>query len=283
MSSKSSSTTKSETTSTLPPLHSFPSSWTAPTSCFASTNYYRVLYADGKGRFVSNMYGTPTPVFTGNTPSGDCFPPSFTINVPYLTDGSACPTGYTRACATAGSANAGESAAISTITCCPRRHRLDGCHHRLGCHTGHEEPVTRTPSTKEGIEAWGIKFLSVAPGSTATSIPKPGQNASDSDNQGTQSPESSSSAGGLSGGAIAGIVVGSIAGVALLAIGAFLLYRRKSSNSGPQYHAPAPGKYPNQPANDPYQPSEMEAASPDPTQHAQPQTRARQEPVELSA
>ncbi|KAM3540417.1 hypothetical protein ARSEF1564_006653 [Beauveria bassiana] len=307
MSSKSSSTTKSETTSTLPPLHSFPSSWTAPTSCFASTNYYRVLYADGKGRFVSNMYGTPTPVFTGNTPSGDCFPPSFTINVPYLTDGSACPTGYTRACATAGSANAGESAAISTITCCPSvtgdafsfmcKDNEYGCHATaasggivwtgvitdLGATPATEEPVTRTPSTKEGIEAWGIKFLSVAPGSTATSIPKPGQNASDSDNQGTQSPESSSSAGGLSGGAIAGIVVGSIAGVALLAIGAFLLYRRKSSNSGPQYHAPAPGKYPNQPANDPYQPSEMEAASPDPTQHALPQTRARQEPVELSA
>lgn len=119
-SSKPTTTAKTSSTPTLPPLHSFPSSWTAPTSCFASTNYYRVLYVDKGGRFVSNMYGTPTPVFTGNTPSGDCFPPSFTINVPYLTDGSACPTGYTRACATAGSAKAGESAAVSTITCCPR-------------------------------------------------------------------------------------------------------------------------------------------------------------------
>ncbi|KAM3561227.1 hypothetical protein MY1884_002494 [Beauveria asiatica] len=306
MSSKSSSTARPETTWTLPPLHSFPSSWTAPTSCFASTNYYRVLYAEGKARFVSNMYGTPTPVFTGNTPSGDCFPPSFTINVPYLTDGSACPTGYTRACATAGSANAGESAAISTITCCPSvtgdafsfmcKDNEYGCHATaasggivwtgvvtdLGATPATEEPVTRTPSTKEGIEAWGIKFLSVAPGSTATSIPTPSQNASDSDSQGTQSPESLSGNSGLSGGAIAGIVVGSIAGVALLAVGALLLYRRKRSNAGPQYHAPAPGKYPNQPANDPYQPSEMEAASPDPT-HAQLQTRARQEPVELSA
>ncbi|CAM1508021.1 Fc.00g048690.m01.CDS01 [Cosmosporella sp. VM-42] len=39
-------------------------------------------------------------------------------------------------------------------------------------------------------------------------------------------PEKGKSGGGLSGGAIAGIVVGSIAGVALLAVAAFLLYRR---------------------------------------------------------
>ncbi|ATY63490.1 hypothetical protein A9K55_007395 [Cordyceps militaris] len=316
MSSKSTATKKPTSTSTLPPLHSFPSTWTAPESCFASTNYYRVLYADGGGRFVSNMYGTPTPVFTGNTPSGDCFPPSFTINVPYLTDGSACPAGYTRACATAGSAKAGESAAVSTFTCCPSvtgnafsfmcKDNQYGCHATaasggivwtgvitdLGVTPATESPVTRTPSTNEGIEAWGIKFLSVAPGSTATSIPTPSQNASDTENQGTQSADSSASHGSLSGGAIAGIVVGSIAGVALLAVGAFLLYRRKKS-PGPQYYSPAPGKYPNQPGNDPiyqpsspspgpgqmgssYQPSEMEATS-----HTQ--TRPQQAPVELSA
>ncbi|KAJ2972431.1 hypothetical protein NQ176_g7162 [Zarea fungicola] len=121
-SSTSSSTAAPSKTTTTPKqvLHSFPSTWTAPSSCFASTNYYRVLYSEKSGLFVSNMYGTPTPVFTGNTPTGACFPPSFTINAPYLTDGSACPSGYTRACATAGSAKAGESASVSTITCCPR-------------------------------------------------------------------------------------------------------------------------------------------------------------------
>ncbi len=31
----------------------------------------------------------------------------------------------------------------------------------LGVTPATEEPVTRTPSTKEGVEAWGIKFLSV--------------------------------------------------------------------------------------------------------------------------
>ncbi|KAJ4165142.1 hypothetical protein LMH87_006788 [Akanthomyces muscarius] len=326
MSSKPTATKKSTSSSALPSLHSFPSTWTAPTSCFASTNYYRVLYAESGVGYVSNMYGTPTPVFTGNTPSGDCFPPSFTINLPYLTDGSACPTGYTRACATAGSVTSGGSADVSTITCCPSvtgdafsfmcKDNQYGCHAtaasggivwtgvvtNLGVTPATESPVTRTPSTLEGIEAWGIKFLSVAPGSTATSIPTPGHNASDTDNQGTPSADNSSNHGGLSGGAIAGIVVGSIAGVALLAVGAFLLYRRKKSSPGPQYHAPAPGKYPNQPANDPmyqpssvgspfsgqgqmassYQPSEMEAASPNPA-HAQPRAPVQQAPVELGA
>jgi hypothetical protein len=37
--------------------------------------------------------------------------------------------------------------------------------------------------------------------------------------------------GGLSGGAIAGIVVGTVAGVALLAFGAFMLYREKKKNN----------------------------------------------------
>jgi hypothetical protein len=33
----------------------------------------------------------------------------------------------------------------------------------IGLPTPTEQPVTRTPGTAEGIEAWGIKFLSVSP------------------------------------------------------------------------------------------------------------------------
>lgn len=95
-------------------LPTIPASWTAPTSCFASTNYYFVLMSGG---VFSNMYGTPTPVLTGNAPTGPCFPPSFTIDVPYLTDGN-CPSGYTLACATAGPKSWGQP--VSTVTCCPR-------------------------------------------------------------------------------------------------------------------------------------------------------------------
>lgn len=140
----------------------------------------------------------------------------------------------------------------------------------------------------------------VAPGSTAASIPTPGQNASDTDGQGTTVLPSDHASGGssLSGGAIAGIVVGSVAGVALLAIGAFLLYRRRRSAAGPDYHAPEPGKYPNAQApqssyhpstvgspyseygqmGQAYQPSEMDSTP----VSAHPQ-RPPQPPVELSA
>jgi hypothetical protein len=95
-------------------LPTLPASWMAPTSCFASTNYYYVLLGGG---YFSNMYGTPTPVLTGNAPTGDCFPPSFIIDVPYLTDGN-CPSGYTTACATAAAESSGQP--VSSVTCCPR-------------------------------------------------------------------------------------------------------------------------------------------------------------------
>lgn len=188
-------------------LPSLPSTWTAPTSCFATTNYFRVLLGSG---YFSNMYGTPTPVLTGNYPTGDCFPPSTTPGVPYLTDGP-CPSGYTRACATAGPESNGKP--VSTVTCCPRfvssillihthvpnmhatskkltsnrsvtdnvfsfmcRNNEYGCHATatpgvvwtgvitdIGLETPTEQPVTRKPSTDEGIEAWGIKFILVRP------------------------------------------------------------------------------------------------------------------------
>ncbi|KAH8882275.1 hypothetical protein GQ53DRAFT_666072 [Thozetella sp. PMI_491] len=164
---------------TLPTLAS---TWTAPTSCFATTNYYRALLGGG---YFSNLYGTPTPVLTGNAPSGVCFPPSFTINVPYRTDGN-CPSGYTTACATGTTAKDG--AAISSVTCCPS---VTGnvfsfmCRdHQYGCHatatagavwtgvitdlsSSTQQPVTRTPSTAEGLEAWGIKFIQVSLDDTA--------------------------------------------------------------------------------------------------------------------
>lgn len=95
-------------------LPTIPPTWTAPTSCFASTLYYRVFY---NGNFFSNLYGTPTPVFDGNTPIGACIPPSFMINVPFRTDGG-CPTGYTTACTSTGASRSGKQ--LTTVTCCPR-------------------------------------------------------------------------------------------------------------------------------------------------------------------
>ncbi|KAF6821957.1 hypothetical protein CPLU01_12290 [Colletotrichum plurivorum] len=239
-------------------LPTIPSSWTAPTSCFAKTRYYRVSYAPS---YVSNLYGTPTPVLTGNAPSGECFPPSFTINVPYRTDGG-CPTGYTRACATGGPDLSGRP--MSTVTCCPsvtsNAFSFMCQNHEYGCHatatvgavwTGvitnfaiskpTEEPVTRTPWTGEGLEAWGIKFIWVAAtsvlspsASTATEITTTTSEASSTASEDAASPtvstESSASSSppvGLSPGVAAGIAVGAAAAVGLLALVGFLVYRNK--------------------------------------------------------
>ncbi|KAH6876540.1 hypothetical protein B0T10DRAFT_197086 [Thelonectria olida] len=237
----------------LDDLPTIPASWTAPTSCFASTNYYRVLMESG---YFSNMYGTPTPVFTGNTPSGDCFPPSFTISVPYLTDGD-CPTGYTKACATAGSSQ-GQS--ISTVICCPSvtgndfsfmcRENEYNCHAtatenatwtgvitNIGLATPTEEPVTREPYTEEGCEAWGIKFISVsamtntttATSQSITSIATTTSTSESSTATATESTESASTP--LASGTIAGIVVGAALGVALLGVGAFFFRRRRQKRN----------------------------------------------------
>ncbi|KAF6813552.1 hypothetical protein CSOJ01_04574 [Colletotrichum sojae] len=220
-------------------------------------HYYRVLLG---GNMFSNLYGTPTPVLTGNAPTGDCFPPSFTINVPYSTDGD-CPAGYTRACATGGPDLSGRP--LSTVTCCPS---VTGnafsfmCRdHEYGCHaTGTvgavwtgvitniaiskptEEHITRTPFTVEGIEAWGIKFISVAPETetaattTATSGFSPSTAAATmtttngaSSTASQESSGSSSPSVGLLPGATAGIAVGAAAAVGLLALAGFLVYRDK--------------------------------------------------------
>ncbi|KAM0237037.1 hypothetical protein ACHAP5_009135 [Fusarium lateritium] len=230
-------------------LHSLPSTWTAPTSCFASTNYYYVLLGGG---FFSNLYGTPTPVGTGIVPTGECFPPSFTINKPYVTDGG-CPSGYTRACATAGSYN-GEPA--STVTCCPRDHQY-GCHAtatrdvtwtgvvtNIGLDDPTEAPVTRKPGTAEGVEAWGIKFVSIKPTAsdtdiaTTTSTSAALESTSDSSAKQGNEEETPTQPSGLSTGAIAGIAVGAVLGFILLGLAAFILLRRKRKHKDVQNLVP---------------------------------------------
>ncbi|KAI6261182.1 hypothetical protein MCOR19_002605 [Pyricularia oryzae] len=236
-------------------LPTIPPTWTAPTSCFASTLYYRVFY---NGNFFSNLYGTPTPVFDGNTPIGACIPPSFMINVPFRTDGG-CPTGYTTACTSTGASRSGKQ--LTTVTCCPSVTGGDFSFmckdHQYGCHatatvgvvwTGaitnlansNFESVTRTPSTEEGLEAWGIKMISIA-SSTATSTATstlttppmtttPATTAPADPTLTNQIPTTtnatsgnSSSSEGISTGAIAGIAIGAAAVIAI-ALAAVLIY-----------------------------------------------------------
>ncbi|TLD06569.1 uncharacterized protein PgNI_08022 [Pyricularia grisea] len=247
-------------------LPTIASTWTAPTSCFASTLYYRVFY---KGNFFSNLYGTPTPVFEGNTPTGACVPPSFTMNVPFRTDGG-CPTGYTTACTGTGTSRLGTQ--LTTVTCCPSVTGGDFSFmckdHQYGCHatatvgavwTGaitnlensNFESVTRTPSTNEGLEAWGIRLISIAsstatttsPTASATTTPvttapvtaTPATTALASQTPATTSATSGDNnpTDGISTGAIAGIAIGAAAVIGI-ALAAVLIYRIRR-NRGATY------------------------------------------------
>ncbi|CRG92668.1 hypothetical protein PISL3812_09732 [Talaromyces islandicus] len=97
----------------------------------------------------------------------------------------------------------------------------------IGLPTPTEEPATRTPSTAEGIEAWGIKLLSVASATSSTSSPLttkapvtppptssfPSSRTITSGAPPTSSgasgnSEESSDKGGLAPGAVAGIAIG---------------------------------------------------------------------------
>jgi hypothetical protein len=161
---------------------SLTSSWTPASSCVTSTGFWYVVYATNV--VFSDMFGMPsvTNIGQGSTPKGGCVPPSYTLGIPYLTDGG-CPTHYFAACST-GTFYADHSA--DYIWCCPS---VEGWHFNCapatdpgaapyGCqatfdsgdiitgsrtdlveHTGQAE--THTVGDDHGVNAWGIAILSV--------------------------------------------------------------------------------------------------------------------------
>jgi len=120
----------------------------------------------------------------------------------------------------------------------------------IGIPTPTEESVTRTPSTDEGIEAWGTKLISVSPDSqtyifrevfmltgimqvvplsTSTSTPSSRQPSTSSTFSNTPTPGPAPAP--LSTGATAGIAIGAAALlVAILGTGAFLMWKRKRAS-----------------------------------------------------
>ncbi|KAK2052632.1 hypothetical protein LY76DRAFT_526288 [Colletotrichum caudatum] len=155
-------------------LPTIPSTWTAPTSCFASTNYYRVFFSRGDNVFFyTDLYGVPML----SAPTGDCLPPSFTVDTPYITDGG-CPAGFTSGCV--------RGVAPSTVTCCPSvtgdafvfKCEDRGTYGCLGTATPgavwigsrtdinipepSREALRITPASGETIQAWGIRMISVS-------------------------------------------------------------------------------------------------------------------------
>ncbi|KAI0471187.1 hypothetical protein F4859DRAFT_484680 [Xylaria cf. heliscus] len=233
---------------------SYPSlttSWTPASSCVTSTGFWYVVYATDV--VFSNMFGMPsvTNLGQGSTPTGGCVPPSYTLSVPYLTDGD-CPTNYFRACST-GTSYAGQSA--DYVWCCPSvkgwnfncapatdtgaapygcqasfdsGNIITGSRTDLIEHTGQAE--THTVGGDHGVNAWGIALLSTSASSTSTATtttttsPSRSTISTIASTSISTSPTSTptSSAQGLSTGAAAGIGAG--IGVAALAILGFLIF-----------------------------------------------------------
>lgn len=162
---------------------SLTSSWTPASSCVTSTGFWYVVYATHV--VYSDMFGMPSVTNIGqrSTPTGGCVPPSYTLSVPYLTDGD-CPVNYFRACST-GTSYAGHSA--DYIWCCPSVQgwnfncapATDAGAAPYGCQatfasgdiitgsrtdlvqrTGQAE--THTVGADHGVNAWGIALLSVS-------------------------------------------------------------------------------------------------------------------------
>ncbi|KAM0542059.1 hypothetical protein ACHAPJ_012985, partial [Fusarium lateritium] len=95
-----------------------------------------------------------------------------------------------------------------------------------------EAPVTRKPGTAAGTEAWGIKFVSIPPTTSGTSVASTtaadaSDPTSDSSTRQSNEEEIPTDPSGLSSGAIAGIAVGAVIDFLLLALAAFILLRRK--------------------------------------------------------
>ncbi|KAH8896785.1 hypothetical protein GQ53DRAFT_838281 [Thozetella sp. PMI_491] len=246
---------------------SYPSltkSWVPDSSCVASTGFWYVVYAPNV--VFSNMFGMPSVTNLGqkSSPTGGCVPPSYTLSVPYLTDGG-CPTNYYAACST-GTSYGSQSAGY--IMCCPS---VSGWNFECapatadgpvpyGCQatftsgaelTGSRTDLieltaqaeTHTVGGDHGVNAWGIALLSTPSQTSSTTS----ASSSTSGTSSSSSSTSTSSPGGLSTGASVGIGVG----VALVAcaiiglLGFWLLRRRKKTRQQQQQQQqpPVPQNY----------------------------------------
>ncbi|KAK8053278.1 hypothetical protein PG996_012579 [Apiospora saccharicola] len=229
-------------------------------------------------------------------PTGPCIPPGFTSATPYMTDGP-CPTGYTEACATAAMFS-GTTASSVTCCPSLSGAFVFGCHNeKYGClataksgdiWTGTRSDIALTPNTQqpethtaysgEALWAWGIKFIRTpaATGNPTSTAKETGASttgpvatrptAAITSFDSTSPPRSTASESAavqstssqISPGATAGIGIGATAGVIIIALVAWILYRKRhrrpaAQELDPQYHAPAtytygPGQYDAQPA-----------------------------------
>ncbi|KAJ2986497.1 hypothetical protein NUW58_g4999 [Xylaria curta] len=247
---------------TITSYPSLTSSWTPSSSCVTSTGFWYVVYASNV--VFSDMFGMPSVTNTGqgSSPTGGCVPPSYTLSVPYLTDGG-CPTHYSRACSTA---TLYSDRLADYIMCCPmvlgwnfncaaatddgpvpygcqatfaEGDIIIGSRTDLVASTGQAE--THTVGNDHGVNAWGIALLSTpSRTSSSTTVQATSSKVSTSsaittfDSASASTPTSTSPPQSLGTGAAAGIGVGVGVGVfaALGLLTFWCLRRKRKANQG---------------------------------------------------
>ncbi|KAJ8132762.1 hypothetical protein O1611_g865 [Lasiodiplodia mahajangana] len=220
----------------------FPASWSAPTTCFSSTDIWAVIvYRDPQDPdTVAWDYFLGVPA---TTPTGDCLPPSYATSAPYI--GQTCPSGYR--VAVASRTTIYNQQAQATL-CCPGTDYSFEASGTAGCQTvfddraviatftdplnGEQRPTTFSDATGSDLSAFGITIISTSSTSspelttpetplttTSTSSDTVTANPTTSISTETNTTTSSSSPASLSAGAAAGIGVGAGLGAILLVLG----------------------------------------------------------------
>ncbi|KAI1735329.1 hypothetical protein F4680DRAFT_470086 [Xylaria scruposa] len=202
----------------------FPSTWSAPTTCFESTNAWAVIVSiDAQGTSWWQLFlGVPA-----TTPTGDCLPPSYLTSLPYI--GQTCPPGYRVAVA---SRTVLSNQQAQATLCCPGTDYSFSPSGTAGCVTeitnnnsffatftnpsnGEQTPATFSDESGVRITAFGITIIS-------TSSPPVSSSAIE-----TNTATSPSNSARLSAGAAAGIGIGAGLGAILVILAIWIMYRRR--------------------------------------------------------
>ncbi|KAI1132931.1 hypothetical protein F5Y10DRAFT_291020 [Nemania abortiva] len=217
---------------TLPP------SWSAPTTCFESTDIFAVVYSreprsNGTYYYWKWLFGVPA-----TTPTGDCLPPSYVTSGPYF--GQTCPLGYKNVFA---SRTTIYNQQAEATLCCPGTD-YNFAVGPIGCQSTFDnrtfiatltDPLlgTQIPasfSTYDGstMNAFGVTVISTSSSSSTapTTLPSSSRTV-------TTSPIVSSTIkpAGISAGVAAGIGIGVGLGVILLVLGGWIMYRRRRNKT----------------------------------------------------
>ncbi|KAI0112523.1 hypothetical protein GGR51DRAFT_568644 [Nemania sp. FL0031] len=232
----------------------FPASWTAPTSCFGSTDIWAVIVSrdtqDTDVVLWSYYLGVPA-----TTSTGDCLPPSYATSAPYI--GQTCPPGYRNAVA---SRTTIYNQQAQATLCCPGTDYSFAASGPAGCQTvfgdeafiatftdpliGEQRPTTFSDESGDALNAFGITIISTSSTSSsesattdiASTTPFAGShtvtnNPSTSISMPTNMITSPPSPTGLSTGAAAGIGVGVGLGIILLVLGGWILYQKRGKKT----------------------------------------------------